>query len=472
MNGAAPAIVCPAPLTEVPVLPLLASLALAGPPGIDHPLRTGEVRPGDAAVVIGLERYPFLPDVRFAWRDADAVHTLFVHTLGIPNDRVAVLKSGNREQIARAVRRAAEQVDGDGRLWVYFAGHGASSPTGEPLLVADDARQDIEAFTARSVPITELTRDLGVSTTVVIDACWTGRSRDGEDLVPGSRFVVPVWSLVPDARIDVWTGASVDQVSGPYEPAQHGLFTYFWVGAARGWADGALDGQRDGIVTSGEIEAYLRRAFGAVQAHTQTPRLLGTVDAEIARGRRLERAPDLASLPRIAGAPPPPSIAVAPAPARPPGPFEAPLRHRGGGLYADASGRAVPYAAMQKHYGDLAALKRVDANLRGARNARWAGVGLMATGAMVSTVGALVHVAAVDSYNFDRRSYESDRAWCEQDPFFCGSVSPAPTPPRLYGLGVGAAIASGGGALVVSGALYQRGQRARAARIVNRELGR
>lgn len=438
------------------MIALLLTTALASPPSIQQPLRTNAERPADAAVVIGIERYPFLPDVSFAFRDADAVNTLFLHTLGIPQERVALLKGGNREQIQRAVQRAADQVEDGGRLWIYFAGHGAATPQGEPLLVADDARQDIEVFTARSVPITELTRSLRVPSTIVLDACWTGRSRDGEDLVPGSRFTVPVWALQRQEQVSVWTGASVDQISGPYEPAEQGLFTYFWVGALRGWADGELDGRRDNVVTAGEAQAYLQRIFPVVQAHTQVPTFDGPSQLELVRARGLERAPDPGDLPRLPGTEPPPTQAPAPSPAPAQrGPFAPPLRHKGGLLYADGSGSSVQYSQLQRHYGRLASMQRIERGIKNAKKTQLAGVATAATGGLVTLVAAMVYAIELDSHNF----------WADRPDF-------GPDRPKPTAMLVGAAITGTGASILITGKLHQRGQRRKAARVVNEQLTR
>ncbi len=46
------------------------------------------------------------------------------------------------------------------------------------------------------------------------------------------------------------------------------------MGALRGWADGELDGRRDGSVTAEEAQAYVTRVLRAAQVQGQTPQLL------------------------------------------------------------------------------------------------------------------------------------------------------------------------------------------------------
>lgn len=55
------------------------------------------------------------------------------------------------------------------------------------------------------------------------------------------------------------------------ERVRHGAFTYFAVGALRGWADGELSGQRDGQVTGAEAAAYVERALRSAGVRDQRP---------------------------------------------------------------------------------------------------------------------------------------------------------------------------------------------------------
>jgi len=119
------------------MLCLMLGYAMAGElPSVDTPLKTGASAPGDAAVVIGLDTYYELPDVPYADRDAAAVRDFLIYTHGIPSNRVHVVPKANREKIQVAVDDAAELAGTGGTVWVYFAGHGAASPTtGERMLM-------------------------------------------------------------------------------------------------------------------------------------------------------------------------------------------------------------------------------------------------------------------------------------------------------------------------------------------------
>lgn len=260
----------------------MVTLALAGLafalPSIDDPLKTGSKSPDDAALIIGIEDYTKLPDVPFARRDAEAFKDWAVYTKGILPSRIRMLnQDAVRELILGAAEDLGSSVRQGGTLWIYYAGHGAADPkTGERMLVGADAQSDERVFQARGVRLQELERlgsAGGGDIAMVIDACYSGVGRGGEDLVAGKRFVVPAYSRVVENNIMEWNAAGPDELSGPLQAAQHGAFTYFAVGALRGWADGELDGTRDGKVSTEEAHQYVQGMLAAAQLTSQHPHL-------------------------------------------------------------------------------------------------------------------------------------------------------------------------------------------------------
>ncbi len=277
---------------------LLSPVALADdvPPSIDRPLRSGARAPGDAAVVIGVEDYYQFPDVPFATADARAFRDLVVYTLGVPPDRVWHLSGQvTRRQMEEAVAEAGAATGSSGRLWIYFAGHGLASPsTSERILLAGDAPPDPEVIDDYAVSVRAL-RDAGARNgarvAVVTDACFTGGSRDGAQLVAGRRFAVPVYDLAETGRVVEWVAASAGQTAGPLPVSGHGAFTYFVVGALRGWADGELGGDRDGAVTLGEAQFYVERMLQVVGLRQQTPVMSTTSSSSVVSRGTLEEGP-------------------------------------------------------------------------------------------------------------------------------------------------------------------------------------
>lgn len=282
---------------------LLALVAVAHADGpavgdVDSPVRSGTRSETDAAVVVGLEEYAYVPDVPYARRDAEAFYNFLVYTRGVPAERVHLLTTASASMILREVRVAAEEVGPDGTLWVYYAGHGAASATdGARVLLADDVRPDpvaMEEGAVRLDALLSLATGPNQHTLVVLDTCYSGLGRDGRQLADGTRFAVPSYATAARANTTVWTAAGGNERAAPYEPARHGAFTYFVVGAMRGWADGELTGARDQVVKLDEAQAYVARMLRTVGERAQTPSVSGEDGIVLSRGSN-EVGPDLSS---------------------------------------------------------------------------------------------------------------------------------------------------------------------------------
>ncbi|MBW2256380.1 MAG: caspase family protein [Deltaproteobacteria bacterium] len=269
------------PPTPPPVPPVLpAPTQPPQLPPVAGRLVTGVVANQDAAVVIGLSDYDRIADVPDADKDAEAFRNFLVYTRGIPPHRVQYLDQGTREHIEAAVAELGEQVGPGGTMWVYFAGHGAASTTTrERVLLGDDVRGDAISFDSRSLPISrieELAGAGGGRVLLILDTCFGGVGRGGDQLIAGKRFLVPEYATQPSSGgVAQWNAASPNELSGSLGTVGHGAFTYLAIGAMRGWADGELSGQRDGEVTGQEAQAFIVRALGALQMREQHPVWVG-----------------------------------------------------------------------------------------------------------------------------------------------------------------------------------------------------
>jgi hypothetical protein len=236
-------------------------------PSLDKPLRTGARRPQDAALVIGLENYPFATPVPHAARDAQAFADHLRYTVGVPDSRIEVLTAGSIEALRDAARRVAQRTSKGGTLWVYYAGHGASHPrTRERLILGDDLRPDPTSLASRGMSVEALIRqargDAG-QVVAVLDTCFTGTGRDGSEIIEGARFVIPT-SAVRLENVIEWSSTGPGEIALPITSQRHGAFTWLVLGALRGWADGEIDGVRDGQVTLEEASVYVRRSLRAL----------------------------------------------------------------------------------------------------------------------------------------------------------------------------------------------------------------
>lgn len=260
--------------------------------------KTGAHNTADAAVVIGIEDYFSLPDVPGAAADAQLVRDTLVYTVGLDPARVSLLiraegqGRASRSGIQQAIEEKAAQVKSGGRLWVYFAGHGsAAANTHERILLSDQTEANATSFEENSVSVSDI-QNWGVhgggQVVLITDACFNGTGRDGS-IQTGTRYAVPV-SEIQKTQLTQWHATAAEQVAQPLMGTGHGAFTYFWVGAIRGWADGQF-GTRDGQVTAQEVQEYVSKALGTMQIRGETPQYTGIGDWVLSKGK--EVAPDL-----------------------------------------------------------------------------------------------------------------------------------------------------------------------------------
>lgn len=255
----------------------------------------------DAAVIVGIERYPFVAAVQGAAQNAEDWHLYLTKTRGVPVGQVKLLRDSEAslEDIRDAAAWAAGVVKPGGTLWFVFIGHGAPHKDGQDgVLIGVDAQQRAESLYNRSLRRSELMSILGKgrqeSAVVVLDACFSGRTAEGKELVKGLQPLIALAAAGAWPKAAVFTAARSDQFAGPLPGASRPAFSYLMLGALRGWADA----DKDGTVTSQEALAYTQSSLEALlKDRRQTPELLGALPGSLSRGAR-EAGPDVGSIVR------------------------------------------------------------------------------------------------------------------------------------------------------------------------------
>lgn len=207
-------------------------------------------RPGSAALVIGISSYKNFKEVFGARRDAETMALYLREVMGFENVRILTDGDATRGLVASGVRKwLAGQVRPDGDLLVYFAGHGAVSIEGKQFLMLHDASPEDVTGTGYDVEtmLKELQALPAANRIFIADACYPPQGDD--------RPIVPV-RRGSSGNVALLRAAGPDQVSNPFKPKGHGLFTYYLLKGLSGDADEA--GDRDGHVTLGELFGYAR----------------------------------------------------------------------------------------------------------------------------------------------------------------------------------------------------------------------
>jgi hypothetical protein len=223
--------------------------------------RSPSVRPSGLAVVLGVEAYAEAPPATHAAADARTAASYFEKALGIPHERIELLLDeqvtlGQLQRLFGEDGWLARRAKPDSDVFVFFAGHGmAEVEEFVPYLLPVDADPDYIRHTA--FPVDRLIESLaGLEvrhTTVFLDACFGGLSREGGALLVDARplVIVPVQPSL--AGVSVFSAGTGGQVASALAEQGHGLFSYHLFRGLRGHAD--VDGDRR--VNAGELKRPL-----------------------------------------------------------------------------------------------------------------------------------------------------------------------------------------------------------------------
>jgi len=220
-------------------------------------------------VVMGIEKYKYFAPAPYADQDAEIMKKYFRDVLGVEkvflytNDEVSGFFFQNifnpeYGELQKAI------VKGKTDLFVFYSGHGMPSKDGTKVyLFPSDGR--IEALQTQGYNLNTFYKNLEAlgarSTTVFIDACFSGVSRPTEtqetqNLVAMKGVAIKPkveqpWENNPD--FTVFTSSSFDETSLGFDPSQTGLFTYYVCAGLQG----AADLNKDGKITAGELSDYV-----------------------------------------------------------------------------------------------------------------------------------------------------------------------------------------------------------------------
>lgn len=216
-------------------------------------------RKNAVALIIANRRYldPDVPDVTFAHRDGEFVKQYLVRTLGYREGNILVYRDATLSNFRTALKKLSNTARKGSDVFVYYTGHGAPDPEEKAgYFVPVDC--DPNYVKVGGVALDEFCAELGEikarSTTVVIDACFSGTSEAGMLLGEASPIFISVED--PAASLQngvVLTSSSGAQISSWYPDRRHSLYTYYFLKGLQGAAD--QDGDRS--LTVGELQTYL-----------------------------------------------------------------------------------------------------------------------------------------------------------------------------------------------------------------------
>jgi hypothetical protein len=245
----------------------------------------------DVAVVIGNSSYSATgtPNVDYALLDAQTMRQYLIKAFGYDPANIIYLENATLTKLNEIFGTESDYrgklykwvKPGQSKLFVYYVGHGApDQQSGEGYFVPVDANpQYINTSGYKLSTFYEnLSRIPAIKKTVVIDACFSGSSSNGQ-LLKGVSGLTARLKAEPKASAAadlLLTSAGMDQVASWYPEKGHSLFTYFFLKGIQGGADT----NKDGNITMGEMKAWLND-----QVPYMARRLTGNEQQPVMMGR-------------------------------------------------------------------------------------------------------------------------------------------------------------------------------------------
>jgi hypothetical protein len=222
------------------------------------------LRPTGLAVVLGVEAYADAPPATYAAADARTAALYFEQALGIPAERIELLLDaevtlGQLHRLFDEDGWLARRTAPDSEVFVFFAGHGmAELQDFAPYLLPTDADPNYVRQTA--FPVDRMVESLAAlgarRTTLFLDTCFGGLSREGMALLDRARPLVLVPLQPAPTGISVFSAGAGSQIASSLDDQGHGLFSYHLFKGLGGEADLDLDRR----VSAGELKRYLEDA--------------------------------------------------------------------------------------------------------------------------------------------------------------------------------------------------------------------
>lgn len=219
------------------------------------------------AIGAGQFRDPAMPGIGIAGRDAEVMAKYFKAFMGIPSQRVKLIQDAHvmKDDLVEVFEQwLPRHADPRSTALVYVSGRGVvDAATGAVSLVPFDGAA---SSPARLFSLARLQRALARASIqqAVLFLDLSLESVPGTD---PAETPVPAWDTLAAGQGSdrlMWIiGNNALQDAHAYQPGQHGLFTYYLFKGLRG----AADMDKNGIVVTGELCAYVHRQVHDVAKH-------------------------------------------------------------------------------------------------------------------------------------------------------------------------------------------------------------
>ncbi len=262
------------------------------------PLNAAALNANTYVIIIANENYDApLPNCDYAWRDGAVFRDYCVRTLSVPERQIKMLTNASRAAIKREgvewVANAMRAVGGNGRVIVYYAGHGASDPEYNAVLIPCGmdpyavkswvGKTEIDAISQMNRHDTKALFDQCISLdtlcgwlsqvpadqmTLMLDASFNNTTRNGEPMFNIKRTVERVKGLRLRSDIVIFCAADVQHTAFTFDEMHHGFLTYYMLKEIK---------RTKGNITLGDLYRSLQKEVAyesSLQGKLQEPQII------------------------------------------------------------------------------------------------------------------------------------------------------------------------------------------------------
>ena len=222
-------------------------------------------------LIIANENYGEVSKVPNALNDGAVFKEYCIKTLGIPQGNIKHIADATLNGMKRQITWITQVMDvykGEASVIIYYAGHGIPDESNRTsyLLPIDGYGNDVSSGYSLDKLYKELGSKPAKSVLVLLDACFSGSSRDGSMLASARGVAIKAKQNSPKGNMIVLSASQNDETAYPYKEKGHGLFTYYLLKKIQ---------ETKGDVSFGELADYVttevKKQSIVINGKMQTP---------------------------------------------------------------------------------------------------------------------------------------------------------------------------------------------------------
>lgn len=239
-------------------------------------------------LIITNQMYKNMPHVRHAESDGRSFREYCEKVLGVSGKNIFMYRNMTHTEMEAKMDEflyKANRMGKNSRVMVYYAGHGVPDHVTQlaylvPVDYMINANMEEYAISLNSIyeKLGKLKND---RVEVYLDCCFSGQSRDNEDLITHRGYGIDIPLAVPQGNTVVFSACQDKQVAYGHKDQHHGLFTYFLLEKLK---------KTKGVITMGELFDYVQsevKNYSTMVLHNEQTPSSDEADAMVDKWRNL-----------------------------------------------------------------------------------------------------------------------------------------------------------------------------------------